>query len=111
MRQSSVNALCAASCGSPVCAQDRTMLQRVVRNRFEFSVSLPAGSVFKGEHDGIFVASEQAQTLQAPAERASHSASILSLRDLLVEVPEKLIKIGICRLERNSPRCQDSKKN
>ncbi len=88
------------------------MLQRVVRNRFEFSVSLPAGSVFKGEHDGILVASEQAQTLQAPAERvAFHSASILSLRDLLVEVPEKLIKIGICRLERNSPRCWDSKKN
>ena len=92
------------------------MLQRVVRNRFEFSVSLPAGSVFKGEHDGIFVASEQAQTLQAPAERvAFHSgrdlASIWPLRDLAVEVPEKLIKIGICRLERNSPRCQDSKKN
>jgi len=88
------------------------MLQRVVRNRFEFSVSLPAGSVFKGEQDGIFVASEQAQILRAPAERvAFHSASILSLRDLLVEVPEKLIKIGICRLERNSPRCQDSKKN
>jgi hypothetical protein len=81
------------------------MLQRVVRNRFEFSVSLPAGSVFKGEHDGIFVTSEQAQTLQAPAERvAFHSgrdlASILSLRDLLVEVAEKLIKIGICRLEK-----------
>src|SRR5437660_11562327 len=76
MRQSSVNALCAASCGSPVCAQDRTMLQRVVRNRFEFIVSLPAGSVFKGEQDGIFVASEQAQTLQAPAEHvAFHSAS------------------------------------
>ena len=88
------------------------MLQRVVRNRFEFSVSLPAGSVFKGEQDGIFVASEQAQILRAPAERvAFHSASILSLRDLLVEVTEKLIKIGICRLERNSPRCQDSKKN
>ena len=87
------------------------MLQRVVRNRFEFIVSLPAGSVFKGEQDGIFVASEQAQTLQAPAGHvAFHSASILSLRDLLVEVPEKLIKIGICRLERNSPRCQDSKK-
>jgi hypothetical protein len=55
---------------------------------------LPAGSVFKGEHDGIFVASEQAQTLQAPAERvAFHAgrnlASILSLRDLLIEVPEK----------------------
>ena len=70
------------------------MLQRVVRNRFEFSVSLPAGSVFKGEHDGIFVAREQAQTLQAPAERvAFHSgrdlASIWPLRDLLVEVPEK----------------------
>ena len=88
------------------------MLQRVVRNRFEFIVSLPAGSVFNGEQDGSFVASEQAQTLQAPAGHvAFHSASILSLRDLLVEVPEKLIKIGICRLERNSPRCQDSKKN
>jgi len=56
------------------------MLQRVVRNRFEFSVSLPAGSVFKGEHDGIFVASEQAQTLQAPAERvAFHAGRDLAL--------------------------------
>jgi|ERR1700719_3592863 hypothetical protein len=79
MRQSSVNALCAASSGSPVCAQDRTMLQRVVRNRFEFSVSLPAGSVFKGEHDGIFVASEQAQTLQAPAERVAFHSGEISL--------------------------------
>src|SRR2546423_8988239 len=99
MRQRSVNALCAASCGSPLCAQDRTMLHRVVRNRFELSVSLPAGSVFKGEHNGILAASGQAQTLRAPADRvAFHSASILSLRDLAVEVPEKLIKIGICRL-------------
>ena len=85
------------------------MLHRVVRNRFELSVSLPAGSVFKGEHNGL-AASGQAQTLRAPAERvAFHSgrdlASIWPLRDLAVEVPEKLIKIGICRLERNSPRC------
>jgi hypothetical protein len=50
------------------------MLQRVVRNRFELSVSLPAGSVFKGEHNGILAASEQAQTQQPPAERiAFHS--------------------------------------
>jgi len=50
------------------------MLQRVVRNRFELSVSLPAGSVFKGEHNGILAASGQAQTLRAPAERvAFHS--------------------------------------
>ena len=86
------------------------MLHRVVRNRFELSVSLPAGSVFKGEHNGILAASGQAQTLRAPAARvAFHSgrdlASIWPLRDLAVEVPEKLIKIGIRRLERNSPRC------
>ena len=86
------------------------MLQRVVRNRFEFSVSLPAGFVFKGEDNGILAASGQAQTLQAPAERvAFHSeadlASIWSLRDLPVEVPEKLIKIGSSRLEGNPPRC------
>jgi hypothetical protein len=64
------------------------------------SVSLPAGSVFKGRHDGILDGSEQAQTLQAPAERvAFHSgadfASTGSLRDLPVEVPEKLIKIRV----------------
>ena len=86
------------------------MLHRVVRNRFELSVSLPAGSVFKGEHNEILAASGQAQTLRAPESRvAFHSgrdlAFIRSFRDLLVEVPEKLIKIGICRLERNSPRC------
>jgi hypothetical protein len=53
------------------------MLQRVVRNRFELNVLLPAGSVFKGEHNGILAASEQAQTLQAPAERiAFHSGKI-----------------------------------
>jgi hypothetical protein len=61
------------------------------------SVSLPAGSVFKGGHDGILAGSEQAQTLQILAERvAFHSgaglASIGSLRDLPVEVPEKLSK-------------------
>src|SRR5437764_15261630 len=102
MRQSSVNALCAASCGSPVCAQDRTMLHRVVRNRFELSVSLPAGFVFKGEHNGILAASGQAQTLRAPAERvAFHSGidvdSIWPLRDVAVEVAEKLVTIEICR--------------
>jgi len=32
-------------------------------------------------------------------------ASIWSLRDLPVEVPEKLTKIGGSRLESNSPRC------
>jgi hypothetical protein len=64
------------------------------------SVSLPAGSEFKGGHDGILVGFEQAQTLQAPEEQmAFHSganlASIGSLRDLPVEVSEKLIKIGV----------------
>ena len=55
------------------------MLHRVVRNRFEFSVSLPAGSVFKGEHNGILAASGQAQTLRAPAERvAFHSGRDLA---------------------------------
>jgi len=47
------------------------MLHRVVRNRFELSVSLPAGSVFKGEHNEILAASGQAQTLRAPAERVA----------------------------------------
>jgi hypothetical protein len=59
------------------------------------SVSLSADSVFKGAHDGILVGSKQAQTLQSPAERmAFHSgaASIRSLRDLPMEVPEKLSK-------------------
>jgi hypothetical protein len=56
--------------------------------------------VFTGGHDGILVGYEQAQTLQAPAERvAFHSgasvASTGSLRDLPVEVPEKLIKIAV----------------
>jgi hypothetical protein len=55
------------------------MLQRVVRNRFEWSVSLPAGSVFKGEHDGILAASEQAQTLQAAAERVAFHSGEISL--------------------------------
>jgi hypothetical protein len=64
------------------------------------SVSLPAGSVFKSGDHGILVGSEQAQTLQAPAEQvAFHSgaglASIGSLRDLPVEVPEKLTKVGV----------------
>ena len=45
------------------------MLHRVVRNRFELSVSLPADSKFTDGHDGILVGSEQAQTLQARAER------------------------------------------
>jgi hypothetical protein len=86
------------------------MLHRVVRNRFELSVSPPAGSVFTGGDDGILAGSEQAQSLQAWAKRlAFHSgadlASIWPLRDLPVEVPEKLITIGLCRLERNSPRC------
>ena len=76
----------------------------MVRNRFELSVSLPAGSVFTGGHNGILAGSEQAQTLQAAAERVElHSgadfASICSLRDLPVEVPEKLTKIGSSRLE------------
>jgi len=44
------------------------MLQRVVRNRFELSVSRSAGSVSTGKHDGILPVFEQAQTLQAPAE-------------------------------------------
>ncbi len=82
----------------------------MVRNRFELSVSLPADSVFTGGHDGILAGSEQAQSLQAPAERvAFHSgadlASIGSLRDLPVEVPEKLIKIGVLGLEKYSPGC------
>ena len=73
------------------------MLHRVVRNRFELSVSLPAGSVFKGEHNEILAASGQAQTLRAPAERvAFHSgrdpAFIWSLRDLPVEVRKNLPK-------------------
>ena len=56
------------------------MLQRVVRNRFELSVSLPADFVFKGRHNGILVGSEQAQTLRAPAERmAFHSKGRLLL--------------------------------
>jgi len=77
MRQSSVNALCAASGGSPVCAQDRTTLQRVVWNRFELSVSPPAGSVFTGGDDGILPGSEQAQSLQAWTKRlAFHSGQI-----------------------------------
>ena len=80
------------------------MLQRVVRNRFELSVSLSAGSVFKGGHDGISAGSEQAQTVQSLAEQVTFHpgadfASIRSLRDLPVEVPEKLIKIGSSRLE------------
>jgi dihydroneopterin aldolase len=63
--------------------------------------------VSTGEDDGILVGSEQAQTLQAPAERVTfHSGadfpSIGSLRDFPVEVPEKLTKIGSSRLESNS---------
>jgi hypothetical protein len=51
----------------------------VVRNRFELSVSLPAGSVVTGEDDGILVGSGQAQTLQAPAERVAFHWGQISL--------------------------------
>jgi hypothetical protein len=62
-----------------------------------------------GEHGGISAGSKQAQTLHSLAERvAFHSeadmASIGSLRDLPVEVPEKLIKIASSRLQTVSPR-------
>ena len=87
------------------------MLHRVVRNRFELSVSLPAGSVFKGEHNEILAASGQAQTLRAPAERVAFHFWERSRFYLIIprfgggSSRKNLIKIGICRLERNSPRC------
>jgi hypothetical protein len=61
--------------------------------------------VSTGAHNGILAGSEQAQTPQIPAGVAFHSGadfpSIWSLRDLPVEVPEKLTKIGNSRLEGN----------
>src|SRR5438132_2176902 len=73
-RHSSVNALWAASCVSLVCAQDRTTLQRVVWNRFELRVSLPAGSDFTGGDDGMLGRYGQAQRLEAWAKRLAFHA-------------------------------------